>query len=230
MANQIPETFVYRNYFKTTLSTTELKIRNKAAPDNIRYCNGTCQDYISQEEFSGQKMICRNCMNKINLANSLILRNKITLEQFRNNPNIVYSEEKIDTEVAKLCKKCKENKPLSAFEEKRRICKACRAIQKSARNSDIDGYIRDIEKLKINILQLEKYILHIPKDKLVLIISHYSIGRKSSDTKDVMVKNTVDHFRKLLNPMLCQGGCGYELKEQFSMCNDCKEKQQGGKK
>jgi hypothetical protein len=64
----------------------------------------------------------------------------------------------------------------------------------------------------------------IPKDKLIRIISHFSVGRKSTDSKNDMVHNLVEHFRKLLNPKLCSGGCGYKLQEDFSYCKPCLEK------
>ena len=32
----------------------------------------------------------------------------------------------------------------------------------------------------------------------------------------------VEHFKKLLNPNICLGGCGYILEEQFSKCKKCK--------
>lgn len=40
----------------------------------------------------------------------------------------------------------------------------------------------------------------MPKDKLIRIISHFNVGRKSTDTKERMVYNTIEHFKKLLNP------------------------------
>jgi hypothetical protein len=42
-------------------------------------------------------------------------------------------------------------------------------------------------KAKDNLITLENYVKTISKDKLILIISHFQVGRKSSDTKDRMV-------------------------------------------
>ena len=71
---------------------------------------------------------------------------------------------------------------------------------------------------------MEKFIVKIPKDKLIKIISHFSVGRKSTDTKNDMVYNVIQHFKKLFSPKLCSGGCGYTLQEEFSSCKSCLEK------
>ena len=55
------------------------------------------------------------------------------------------------------------------------------------------------------------------------------MGRKSTDTKDKMIENFITHFEKIQNPFLCKGGCGFLMKEEFEICQDCikkKEKKQ----
>lgn len=78
--------------------------------------------------------------------------------------------------------------------------------------------------MKVNLQELEKYIINICKDKLTCIISHYSIGRKSSDTKPIMIQKIITHFRKLQDPKLCRGGCGFTLEKELSTCVDCLKK------
>ncbi len=159
-----------------------------------------------------------------NLADKQILENKITKEQFIENPEIVYGID-IVYDTIKECITCKQNKSINQFDDKRNECKACRSIKSTVRNNDgIDTLISDINKIKNNLIELEKFIVKIPKDKLIKIISHFSIGRKSTDAKNDMIYNVIQHFRKLLNPKLCSGGCGYTLQEEFSYCKPCLEK------
>ena len=141
-------------------------------------------------------------------------------EEFQANPSIVHGI--VDVVVStKKCKVCKEEKNNVLFEHNRRVCKACKAIQSSKRNNNIEMYITDINTLKENTVKLKRFVAGIPKDKLIKVISHFGIGRKSSDTKAQMVDNTVEHFKCLQHPFLCRGGCGYKLSTQLSTCGDC---------
>lgn len=217
---------MYRKYLNKSLDMNDFKSTNKYAPEGVRYCNGYCQDFRQIEEFTGvvAKMMCNSCRNIIGLGEKQIKEGKITLEQFKENPNIVHGID-LDIDTLRLCKICKQNKPFSSFENTRNQCKACRAIESKKRNEDIDTFIKDIEKLKERGNELEKFLKQIPKDKLINIISHYQIGRKATDTKDRMVVNMVDHFKKLQNSYLCRGLCGSILQEQFSICEKCSKKE-----
>lgn len=157
------------------------------------------------------------------MTNVAVENSEITIEQFKQNPNCIV-DEKIDVTTLKKCVVCNEDKPTNHFEEKRACCKACRALESSARNSkDIDVHIADIEKFKNNIPELKHIVASIPKDRLIKIISHFKIGRKSSDSKDKMTLNVVDHFRKQQSPFACVKGCGVTLTTQFNTCEKCKK-------
>jgi len=218
---------MYRTYLNKTLEREELKSRNKYAPDGVRYCNGFCQDFSSIDEFSRSKtaikMICNKCRNLINLGKRQVASGKITLEDFKENPNIVYG---IDGEITsyKVCPSCHENKPDTQYYINKGKCKACIAIINSKRDKNIDKYIKDIETLKTNFHKLHQFVSNIPKAKLAYVISHFKIGRKASDTKPRMVHNIVEHFKRLADPRICLGGCGFSLQEEFSTCGDCQKK------
>jgi hypothetical protein len=222
---------MYRSYIPVSLTTVELRIKNKDLPENVKWCNGLCQDIRECSEFSPNKHICKNCINSLNIAIKKVECNDITIEQFKQNPKCILDGNKDDDNtVLKKCVVCKEEKGASHFEEKRARCKACRAIENSTRNSkDIDTYIATIEKLKNKIPELKHIVAGIPKDKLIKVISHFKIGRKSTDSKDKMVLNIVNHFKAQQNPYACVKGCGVTLTVQFNTCGTCKKKKKVSK-
>ena len=224
---------MYRSYIPVSLTTVELRIKNKDLPENVKWCNGLCQDIRECSEFSPNKHICKNCINSLNIAIKKVECNEITIEQFKQNPTCILDGNKDDDNtgaVLKKCVVCKEEKGASHFEEKRARCKACRAIENSTRNSkDIDTYIDTIEKLKNKIPELKHVVAGIPKDTLIKVISHFKIGRKSTDSKDKMVLNIVNHFKAQQNPYACVKGCGVTLTVQFNTCGTCKKKKKVSK-
>ena len=182
---------MYRNLLKTFLTKEELMSRNKYAPEGVKYCNFLCQDFRKSDEFSGQKVYCNDCRNKLNIAEKQIQEGQITEEEFKNNPEIINGID-IVIDSFKVCNTCKENKNVEQFNIGKNNCKACLSIKNSDRNNeDLDVLYENVIKLKDNSVKLENYVLIIPKDKLVKVISHFEIGRKSSDTKDRMVNNVV---------------------------------------
>lgn len=214
---------MYRTYLQKTLPMAELKACNRAAPEGIKYCNGFCQELRSTDDFSGTKMICNRCRNLLNLGEKQIQSGQITLELFKENPEIVYGVDGVIT-TEKKCKACKETKSVLEFDSNKCECKACRLIKDKTYTSDIDTYIQDINTLKEDLHTLKSFVENLPKDKLIKIISYFGVGRKATDKKAVMVENVVEHFRCLLNPLLCQGGCGFTLQEEFSTCGACTKK------
>lgn len=212
---------MYRKYLTITLAQQPLKKKNQYAPEGIKFCNGLCQDFLSIDAFSQPiQMICSDCSNSINMAKKMIKNKKITLDEFKSNPLIVHGTTETIVSV-KRCKTCKEMKKLTMFPANRRICKACKAIQTLERNSNIDGYITDINTLKDKGDKLKLFVERIAKDRLIRIISHFGVGRKSTDSKAQMVNNVVAHFNLLQNPFLCRGGCGHKLQEQLGTCGGC---------
>ena len=126
--------------------------------------------------------------------------------------------------MTKKCSNCKETKPLTLFNTGKSQCKPCKTIINKKRNINIDMEIKEIENNKINFDNLKSILNNIPKGKLAYIISHYQIGRKSSDTKPIMIENTINFFQNNQNPFLCSGGCVFILKEQKIKCGKCSEK------
>ena len=223
---------MYRSFIPLSLTTIELRLKNKDLPENVKWCNGLCQDIRDCSEFSPNKHICKNCINSLNIAIKKVENNEITIEQFKQNPNCVLDENRGDNTdtLFKKCVVCKEEKSTNHFEEKRARCKACRALENSTRNGkDIDTHIATIEKLKNNIPQLKHIVADIPKDTLIKVISHFKIGRKSTDSKDKMVLNIVNHFKAQQNPYACVKGCGVTLTVQFNTCGKCKKKKKVSK-
>jgi hypothetical protein len=215
----------YRNYLNKSLNFIDLSHVNSSAPEDLKYCNFICQEYVSKDEFTNRKngnsVICKKCQNLYNLAIKQINDKSITLDQFKENPHIVLGQDVISIST-KECSNCKQNKSVDCFEYGRTKCKECRTIESTDRNSNITSYIQDIENKKNNIGELRKYLELVPKDKLIKCISHFSVGRKSTDTKATMVNNTVSHFEKILDTWMCRGSCGNRLTEQFSTCEGCK--------
>ena len=216
----------YRNYLYISLNRNDLMNATKSAPQGVRYCNALCQDFRPNEEFSNKIPTCKSCRNKINLAEKQIKEGSITLEKFKENPEIVDGIEVV-FDTNKKCNKCKQEKSINNFESNKSVCKACRSFEAVIRNNkDIDIIISDIEKVKNNLIGLENFVKSIPKDKLIKVVSHFEIGRKATDKKENIVYNIVNHFRKLLQPKLCQGGCGYTLQEDFTTCLGCDGKKE----
>ena len=216
----------YRNYLSKSLNRNDLMTATKSAPEGVRYCNALCQDFRPNEEFSNNIPTCKTCRNKINLAEKQIREGTITLDEFKENSEIVDGIEVV-FDTNKSCNVCKQEKSINQFEANKSVCKACRSIQAVERNNkDIDIIISDVEKAKHDLILLENFVKGIPKDKLIKVISHFEIGRKSTDKKENMVYNIVQHFRKLLQPKLCQGGCGASLQQEFSTCLACESKKE----
>jgi len=215
----------YRQFLNQSLNRDELKEKNRNAPEGHRFCNGLCFNYLPNEKFSSFHVLCNNCRNIMNIVEQKVHRKQITIEDFKKDPMVIYqNQEKLPTHSKKTCENCKEEKLITNFEYNRKICKSCRFLQQSLRNKELaQNYIKDIEEIKDNIPILENFLHQIPKDQLILVISHYHIGRKSNDNKIQMIFNLVQHFKALLNPNLCKSGCGNTVIENLSICEKCKK-------
>lgn len=212
----------YRKFLNASLQRDALKEKNRNCPDGLRYCNGLCQDYIQSEKFSSVHVICNQCRNIFNIAEQKVSRKQITVEDFKNNPLIIY-DQKTPKHFKKQCNTCHQEKLITQFEYNRQICKSCRFLQQSTKNKEqAQNYIKDIEDIKDNIVALENFLLQIPKDVLVMINTHYGVGRKATDHKNDVVCNLVQHFRSLLSPTLCKAGCGSTVIQNLTICDKCK--------
>ena len=215
---------MYRNYIKTSLEIDRLKEINRNAPENVKYCNFFCQDFRDKKMFGKQRSYCNSCRNYIDLLQKILKEKKVTIEQFKENPEIIYGIDKV-FDTKRECMTCKQTKTSDHFEKNRNECKGCRSIKATERNnSDIETLISDINKIKDLPAPLENFIKGIPKDKLIKVISHFAVGRKATDSKNDMVYNCLQHFKKLSSPLICRGSCGCTLQTEFSYCKPCLEK------
>jgi len=215
----------YRAYVPHFLDRESLKEKNRNAPEGQKFCNALCQDYLPKTSFSSVHVLCNSCRNRIHLAEKQISMQKITMQDFHKDPMVVYKTQPDGVMLTKACTVCKNEKGVYQFEFNRKECKSCRSLQASARSRQhVSEIIADIEKIKTHMEPLAVYLEHIPKDTLILLVSHYQVGRKASDVKSTMIHNMVKHFQALLSPEKCKGGCGVSVEEPHSRCGACQEK------
>ena len=131
------------------------------------------------------------------MANIQIKKGQLTEEIIKKNPELI---ELNDNE--RLCSKCEYIKQINDFEKNRTICKSCRS--KDSKNK-INSYCENELKKDATVLynmRKNKYEMKVklndtPKDNLIKIIKQLKIGRKSSDTKEIMVNNVMNYFEQL---------------------------------
>ena len=216
---------MYHQLLNNTLSRSKLKNKNRYSPENSKWCNAICQDYKLINEFSKDKHICKECRNTLNLAETQITNKTITLEQFKENPNIVYNNILDIENKLRYCTICKTDKNISNFEKTRNQCIPCRQqITKDKVNDSINDILHDIELLKSNLFKLKNYLEKHNRSVIVKVISHYKIGRKSDEIKDVMIQNIIEYFRKEIEYMKCISGCGRNMTIEKISCGECMRK------
>ena len=169
--------------------------KNKEAPENMRFCNGFCQDYkhlnnfIKQSAYYLQK--CKKCIDLENLAYEKIEKGEITLEQAIKDITCV-----ILKEDEKMCKNCKNINKKDRFEGNRNVCKTCRNKQTAHRLNDFDKNIEEEEKLLNSIDDYDEFISYLDKytkRPLEKMLQHLKIGRKYNDNKED-VKNKILNY------------------------------------
>jgi hypothetical protein len=215
---------MYRQYLKTYLTRSEQIEKNNKALPTERYCNFLCQSYLPVESFRSERTnVCIKCSNQFSLAKKYFELGKITEEQFKEDPSIVYK--KFETPVLDKelqCVECKIVKKVNEFDHNRNQCKECRNKIANARtNKDLDNNINEIENLKEDIDKLTFYIRRLSVNKIIKILQHYKLGRNSKDKKTDMIANIIQYFKKLQNPYKCLGSCGFMLEKQYSFCKEC---------
>lgn len=147
---------MYRSFIPLSLTTIELRLKNKDLPENVKWCNGLCQDIRDCSEFSPNKHMCKNCINLLNIAIKKVENNKITIEQFKQNPNCILDGNKDDNT---------DTVPLkNAWSVKKK--KAQITLKKNA------PVAKHVERLKI-LLEMVRTLIHtLPLLKNLKITSH----------------------------------------------------------
>jgi phage anti-repressor protein len=169
--------------------------KNKEAPENMRFCNGFCQDYKHLNDFNKQSAYylqkCKKCINLENLAYEKIEKGELTLEQVIKDINCV-----ILKEDEKMCKNCKNIHKKDRFEGNRNVCKTCRNKQCAHRLNEFDKNIEEEEKLLDSIEdydELVSYLDKYTKRPLEKMLQYLKIGRKYNDNKQD-VKNKILNY------------------------------------
>jgi hypothetical protein len=217
---------MYRQFVNSYLTHAEMIDKFKEAPKGTRYCNFVCQDFLPLENFdTHMNGYCKKCRNILVKAKDQIKNNQITLEQFKENPDIINNKPIIKLEKEIECVRCKKNKSISDFDPNRNICRECRNEQEKERSiREFDKVINDIETLKGNLDELKKYLDKTRVTTIRMILEKYNIGRKSTDKKSDSITRIVKYFEQLQHPKKCLGNCGTDLQDEFSYCEKCKKK------
>ena len=131
------------------------------------------------------------------IAKIKISKGLLTADQIRSNPHLL-----ILNENERVCRKCENIKDKNEYEKNRIVCKTCRSNDSK---SKISNYCENQLKNDATILynmRKNKYETKVKlndtcKDNLIKIIKQLKIGRKSNDTKELMVNNVMNYFEKL---------------------------------
>ena len=175
--------------------------KNKDAPDGERYCNGFCQKYKSISEFltinTGHNSICEVCKNMELIAKIKITKGQLTANQIRTNIHLLVLNEK-----ERVCRKCENIKQINDFEKNRIVCKDCRSNDsKNKINSYCENELKTdstiLYNMRKNKYEMKVKLNDICKDNLIKIIKQLKIGRKSIDTKEMMVNNIMNYFENI---------------------------------
>lgn len=189
------------------LSKSDFIRKNETAPDGHRYCNGFCQSYKLLTEFSSintsYTTVCDICKGMEKMAYIKIKNGELSADQIRNNPSLV-----VLNEDERMCRKCENIKNINMFEKNkcgksiRVVCNECRSkedknrIQNYCENS-MEKDIKILYELRNTSYEFTVKLKTLVKDQLTKIIKRLKIGRKSSDTKELMIQNITEYFKTL---------------------------------
>ena len=189
------------------ISKSDFIRKNETAPDGHRYCNGFCQSYKLLTEFSSintsYTTVCDICKGMEKMAYVKIKNGELTADQIRNNPSLV-----VLNEDERMCRKCENIKNINMFEKNkcgksiRVVCNECRSkedkdrIQNYCENS-MEKDIKILYELRNTPYEFTVKLKTLIKDQLTKIIKRLKIGRKSSDTKELMIQNITEYFKTL---------------------------------
>ena len=216
---------MYKNYNLSSLSLNDYLKKNKEADSGFRFCNGMCLKYLPEDNFFEGKGNCKDCYYLFLKVKKLVDNNQTTYEKFIENPSSVIID-KIEIPLQRICKTCEEELTLDKFEASRKECIKCRRKKKKINHEEqFKEYIPAIESCKKNIESLKNLFRGMSVDLIKLAVFHYQITISHPERKkDTMIIHLINYFESLLNPKICLGGCGHELEEEFSVCDECKIK------
>ena len=63
--------------------------------------------------------------------------------------------------------------------------------------NEMKNDIKILYNIRNNSYELKLKLNNISKDNLIKIIKHLKIGRKSIDTKEIMINNTMEYFKNV---------------------------------
>ena len=217
---------MFKNYVASkTLDLNAYHKIMKQCPEGQKYCNAFCQSFLPLTNFPKDRANCKICFAQISKARRMIDSNQLTIEQFRENPSLV-SREDVDIPVFRKCKTCEVDLTVDRFEAYRKECIECRKKKKRINYEDqFKEQLPAIEAAKHDIFTLSNIIKGLSADLLKLVVKHYKVHTICDErTKDKVVVYIIDHFKALLNPLICLGTCGNTLATEFSVCDVCKTK------
>ena len=218
---------MYRLLLKSYNSRSDQLHKNKLNTDSSKkWCNFLCQNLLPIDQFYKKSAMnyCIKCSNHLNIAKKMIKEEKITIEQFKNDPQIVFQKKKASDSTIIVCDKCKIEKTEDFFSAYRKTCKECRKEQNINRTQqNLDSNIELIEKSKENKENLAEVLRKMSVSTVQQIVKHYCIGRHKDDKKDDSIAKIIKHFEQLQSPYKCLGNCGFVLQETFSYCIACKK-------
>ena len=170
--------------------------KNKEAPENMRFCNGFCQDYKHLNDFNKQSAYylqkCKKCIELENLAYEKIEKGEITLEQVIKDITCVVLKED-----EKMCKNCKNICKKDKFEGNRNVCKTCRNKQRAHRLNEFDKNIEEEKELLDSIEEYDELVSYLDKytkRPLEKMLQHLKIGRKYNDNKQDVKNKILKHY------------------------------------
>ena len=131
------------------------------------------------------------------IAKIKISKGLLTADQIRSNPHLL-----VLNENERVCRKCENIKDKNEYEKNRIVCKTCRSNDSKSKISnycenELKNDATILYNMRKNKYEMKVKLNDICKDNLIKIIKQLKIGRKSNDTKEIMVNNVMNYFETL---------------------------------
>ena len=131
------------------------------------------------------------------IAKIKISKGLLTADQIRSNPHLL-----VLNENERVCRKCENIKDKNEYEKNRIVCKTCRSNDSKSKISnycenELKNDATILYNMRKNKYEMKVKLNDICKDNLIKIIKQLKIGRKSIDTKEIMVNNVMNYFETL---------------------------------